>query len=380
MIYIDVSPAVHSRAGLGRYAEKLATEVSKKRELGLFHNTDHDAKMPEGLKSLPTKRIHAGYKPWRMAVLLTQASPWRPFTLNSKLTDGTIFHATEHLLPPVTSMPTVITIHDIIPHLFPQYHTKLNYNFLKVAMPLFCRRANSIITVSKASKLDLVKHYKIPAGKITVVPEAAADHFFVPEQTDIERVRSKYDLPPNYLLHIGTIEPRKNLNRLVDALLKLRTSHPDLKLVLAGSKGWLVDSFFERLKADRLENIVVSPGWVDDEDLPGLIAGARLGVQPSLYEGFGLPLLEHMACGQVVASSNRSSLPEVGGEAAAYFDPENVDEMVSVIGRLLTSPDEMAVRREAGLKQAAQFSWERAAAETIGLYDEVRGRWMAGDR
>ena len=377
MIYIDVSPAVHSRAGLGRYAEKLATEVSKKRDIGLFHNSDHDAKMPDSLKHLPAQSIKAGYKSWRMAVLLSQASPWRPFNLNKKLANGTIFHATEHLLAPMTSMPTVITIHDIIPHLFPEYHTKLNYNFLKVAMPLFCRRANAIITVSEASKLDLVKHYKIPAGKITVIPEAAADHFFVPSQTDINRVRSKYGLPKNYLLHIGTIEPRKNLNRLVDALLKLRTTHSNLKLVLAGSKGWLVDSFFERLKADQLENIVVSPGWIDDEDLPGLIAGAQLGVQPSLYEGFGLPVLEHMACGQVVASSNRSSLPEVGGNAAAYFDPENVDEMVSVIGRLLTAPNEMTMRREAGLKQAAKFSWERAASETIELYDEVRSRWQS---
>ncbi|MEM9773953.1 MAG: glycosyltransferase family 1 protein [Chloroflexota bacterium] len=378
MIYIDVSPAVHSRAGLGRYAEKLAVEVSKKRGVGLFHNTDHDARMPEGLKFLPAKRIQAGYKPWRMAVLLAQASPWRPFTINKKLSGGNIFHATEHLLAPVTSMPTVITIHDIIPHLFPEYHTKLNYNYLKVAMPLYCRRANAIITVSEASKLDLVEHYKIPAEKITVIPEAAADHFFVPDPADIDRVKAKYRLPASYLLHIGTIEPRKNLNRLVDALIKLRSDHPDLKLVLAGSKGWLVDSFFDRLKAENLENIVVSPGWVEDEDLPGLIAGARLGVQPSLYEGFGLPLLEHMACGQVVASSNRSSLPEVGGDAAAYFDPEDVDEMVSIISRLLYAPDEMAKRRDLGLKQAAKFSWERAAAETIDLYDEVRERWVSG--
>ncbi|MEM8859484.1 MAG: glycosyltransferase family 1 protein [Chloroflexota bacterium] len=380
MIYIDVSPAVHSRAGLGRYAEKLAAEVSKLRDVSLFHNIDHNARMPKSLEHLSATTVKAGYKPWRMAVLLSQWSQIGSKALNRKLPDGTIFHATEHLLAPVTNIPTVITIHDIIPHLFPEYHTRLNYNYLKVAMPLYCQRANAIITISEASKFDLVNHYKLPAEKITVIPEAAAEHFFVPEPADIDRVRAKYGLPNNYLLHIGTIEPRKNLDRLVDALVILRATYPDLKLILAGSKGWLVDKFFERLKSDQLEGIVISPGWVDDKDLPGLIAGARLGVQPSLYEGFGLPILEHMACGQVVVCSNRSSLPEVGGDAAAYFNPESVDEMVSVIDRLLSSQDEWTKRRELGLKQAAKFSWQRTAAETVDLYDEIRDRWKKGKR
>ncbi len=373
MITIDVSPAVHSRAGMGRYAEKVATEAAKKRKVSLFHNQGAGAKMPKTLAQLPVKKVMAGYKPWRMAVLLAQLINVRLFSFDRQLPDTTIFHATEHLLLPLKSIPTVITIHDIIPHLFPQYHTKLNYYFLKIAMPLFCKRATAIITVSQASKHDLVEHFGISSEKIFVIPEAAAAHFHQPEAAKMEQVRETYQLPSNYLLHIGTIEPRKNLNRLVDVLLNLRANgHPDLKLVLAGAKGWLVDDFYKRLEDEGLTDIVISPGWVEDEDLPSLIAGARLGVQPSLYEGFGLPVLEHMACGQVVAASDRSSLPEVGGDAAVYFDPEDVDEMSKVIDQLLNNPAEYAERQKLGLARAKTFSWEKTAAETIDLYDLIR--------
>ncbi|MFK7803578.1 MAG: glycosyltransferase family 4 protein [Anaerolineae bacterium] len=377
MIYIDISPAVHSRAGMGRYAEKIADEVSKKREVTLFHNQGKGALVPTSLKHLPAYRIQAGYKPWRMAVLMGQYVQIPALSLDKRLPNATIFHATEHLLPPFLTTPTVITIHDIIPRLFPEYHKKLNYWYLNVAMPLYCRRANAIITVSEASKNDLVTHFELPPKKIHVIPEAASDDFFQPAEGEIDRVKAKYLLPDQYLVHVSTIEPRKNLDRLVDALLILREGHPELKLVLVGAKGWLVDDFFQRLGDENLTEIVILPGWVDDEDLPGLIAGASLGVQPSLYEGFGLPILEQMSCGQVVASSNTSSLPEVGGDAAAYFDPTSVSEMVAVIDRLLRSPDEYRQRQEMGLKQAKKFSWKKAAAETMAVYDQVREQYAA---
>ncbi len=373
MIYIDVSPAVHSRAGLGRYAEKLAFEIAKQREVTLFHNEGQGAKMPATLSDLPAIKVQFGYKPWRMFVFVAQLLQSNLLSYDKKLSPNSIFHATEHLLIPLTNVPSVITIHDIIPHLFPKYHKKLNYWFLKYAMPLFCKRATAIVTVSNSTKNDIVKYYKIPAEKIHVIPEAAAEHFHQPSPSKIAEVKEKYELPADYLLHIGTIEPRKNLDRLVDVLLELRNSgHPNLTLVLAGAKGWLYEDFFARLEAENLKSIVISPGWIDDGDLPGLIAGARLGVQPSLYEGFGLPILEHMACGQVVASSNRSSLPEVGGDAAVYFDPEDVSDMVNVIDSILTDPKTYEARQKLSLEQAKRFSWEKTATATIELYDKIR--------
>lgn len=376
MDYIDVSAAAHSRAGLGRYSEKLARALIEAQpgRFGLFYNQGGGASLPDSLRGVPVRRVKLGYKPWRLAVLLGQ---WAHLSFRRLAPDVRLFHSTEHLLPPLRDRPTVLTVHDLIYKLYPAYHKRLNYWYLNLAMPLFCRRATAIIAVSEASKRDIVAYYDVDPAKIHVVYEAAADHFRPPDSADINRVRQLYSLPERYLLHISTIEPRKNLDRLVDALLIQRQQTPDLALILAGAKGWLYDAFFKRIADDGLEEVVRSLGWVPDADLPAVIGAAALGVQPSLYEGFGLPILEQMACGQVVAASNSSSHPEVGGSAAAYFDAADAGDMAAVIGRLLADEQEYRQRRRLGLEQAGRFSWRRAAQETIAVYDNVIEQWQA---
>lgn len=369
MITVDVSAAVHSRAGLGRYSERLALALHEAYpgKIALFHNQGADGRLPPSLAGIPRRSVRLGYKPWRLAVLLGHLLG---LGFNRLVPDARLFHSTEHLLLPLRKVPNVLTVHDLIYKLYPQYHKRLNYWFLNLAMPLFCRRASAIIAVSEATRRDLVQYYNIDADKIHVVYEAAAENFRPPAQDEIERVRRTYDLPDQFLLHLSTVEPRKNLHRLLDALGQLQQEHPRLKLVLVGSKGWLFQDFFDRIEREGLQDSVLTPGWVPDDDLPALIAAADLAVQPSLYEGFGLPILEHMACGQVVAASNRSSHPEIGGDAAAYFDPEDSAGMAAVIDRLLRNPQEKAQRREEGLRQAAKFSWRRAAQETMAIYQE----------
>jgi glycosyltransferase involved in cell wall biosynthesis len=372
VIYVDVSAAVHSRAGLGRYSEKLALALHQAQpdRFALFYNQGADGRLPAALEPLRRRSVKWGYKPWRMAVLLAHLSQI-PF--NRLLPGVRLFHSTEHLLMPLRDVPTVLTVHDLIFKLFPAYHKRLNYWYLNLAMPLYCRRATAVVAVSEASKRDLVAHYTIDPAKIQVIYEAAADHFRPPAAAKIAQVRRQYGLPEQFLIHLSTIEPRKNLKRLVEALKGLRRDFPELCLVLAGSKGWLYDDFFAGIEAEGVAEVVKPLGWVPDEDLPAVIAAAGLAVQPSLYEGFGLSLLEHMACGQVVAASRASSHPEVGGEAVAYFDPLNVDEMTAVIHRLLRDPDERHYRRQLGLEQAQKFSWQRAAHETIALYEAISG-------
>jgi glycosyltransferase involved in cell wall biosynthesis len=373
MIYIDVSAAVHSRAGLGRYSEQLAANLDRQQpgRFALFHNLGKEGRLPASLTHLPRRSVQAGYKPWRMAVLLAHLSRT---SFNRLLPDAKLFHSTEHLLMPLRGIPTALTVHDLIYKLYPAYHKKLNYWYLNLAMPLFCRRASAIIAVSEASRQDIITHYNVNPAKIHVVYEAAAENFRPPTQKLIEAARRQYHLPERFLLHLSTIEPRKNLNRLIEALTILRQDIPDLALVLAGSKGWLYNDFFAQIAAAGLETVVRPLGWVPDEDLPAVIAAASLAVQPSLYEGFGLPILEHMACGQVVAASSSSSHPEVGGQAAAYFDPQNSREMAATIRRLLTDQEEYQHRRQLGLEQAASFSWTRAAQETIAIYDQLLGK------
>jgi glycosyltransferase involved in cell wall biosynthesis len=369
MIYVDVSAAVHSRAGLGRYSLSLAEALIREQpsRFALFYNRGGDGRLPDSLQGVPSRHVELGYKPWRLAVLLAHLVR---ISFRRLVPDVSLFHSTEHLLMPLGSTPTALTVHDLIYRRFPAYHKRLNYWYLNLAMPLYCRRASAIIAVSESSKRDIVSHYGIDPDKIHVVHEAAAGHFAPPREQEVARARRQYELPERYLIHLGTVEPRKNLDRLVEALLALRGDRPDLHLVLAGGKGWLYEDFFARLQDQGLEGIVRHLGWVPDADLPAVIAAAELAVQPSLYEGFGLPLLEHMACGQLVAASNTSSHPEIGGQAVAYFDPLDVGDMVAVVRRLLLDPEERRRRQLAGLEQAGKFSWRQAALGTISVYDQ----------
>ncbi len=372
-IYIDISAAVHNRAGLGRYSECIAQALLAigPDRFRLFYNQGKNGRFPSSIPpSTAQKSVHLGYKLWRTAVFLAQRLHI-PF--NKLVPDTVLFHSTEHLLMPLRNVPTVLTVHDLIYKLYPEYHKKLNYYYLNMAMPLFCKRADAIIAVSEATKRDIVTHYDIDPAKIHIVYEAAAPRFQPPSLEEMMEVRQRYDLPEQFLIHLGTIEPRKNLSRLLDALKRLRHDFPDLTLVLAGGKGWLYDDFFAKIEAEGLSDVVLPLGWIPDEDLPIVLAAASLGVQPSLYEGFGLPILEHMGSGQVVAASSAGSHPEVGGEAAAYFDPEDVEEMTAVIHRLLTDKEEYGRRRTLGLQQAKKFNWARAAQETLAIYDSLLG-------
>jgi len=374
MIYIDVAAAVHGRAGLGRYAESLTRALVAKdpERFALFFNRGGDVgpdisllRELGGPEGMPSRIVGAGYKPWRMAVWLGQLAG---VGFDRLLPGADLYHATEHLLMPLRHVPTVLTVHDLIFRRFPEHHKRLNYWYLNAAMPLYCRRAGAIIAVSHATKRDLVQLYGLDPGKITVVHEAAAPQFRPASAARVAQVRARYGLPDRYLLHVGTIEPRKNLNRLLGAVHQLREAGEDVRLVVVGSKGWLYQGFFQRLEELALGDCVQLPGYVPDADLPAVYGGARLVAVPSLHEGFGLPVLEAMACGAPVACSNTSSLPEVGGDAARTFDPTDEAAMAEAILAIWRDEALQETMRQQGLARAAQFSWERAADETLAVY------------
>jgi glycosyltransferase involved in cell wall biosynthesis len=274
-------------------------------------------------------------------------------------------------LPYLARIPTVLTVHDLIFERYPQYHKFFNYTYLRATMPLYCRRATTIIAISEATKADLIHFYSIDSAKINVIPEAAAPRF-VPQDTElVEAVRRRHGLPPRYVLAVGTIEPRKNLARLVDACGPLLDEGLLDGLVLVGSKGWLYEGFFQHLEASPYRNKVILPGFVADEDLPAVYGGALVTAQPSLCEGFGLPVLEAMACGSPVCASGTSSLPEVGGDAARYFDPEDTEEMTAVLRALLVDADLRHTLSQRGLERAALFSWRRTAEQTLAVYKHI---------
>jgi glycosyltransferase involved in cell wall biosynthesis len=369
-IYLDVSAAVHRRAGLGRYAEDIARALSSvdPGQYALFYNRERGIHPLPGLTHLPTRTVTLGYKPWRMAVWLGQLTR---VGFDRLLPDVELFHATEHLLLPLRSAPTVLTVHDLIFRHLPAHHKRLNRWYLNLAMPLYCRRASHIITISEHTKRDLVAAYGLAPEKTTVVHEAASTSFRPQSSEAISAARSRYGLPERYLLFVGTIEPRKNLGRLLSAFETIRSKGLADGLVIAGQRGWLYDAFFAQLEESPARDGVILPGYVPGEDLPALYGGALALVFPSVYEGFGLPMLEAMGCGIPVATSNTSSLPEIGGDAAQYFDPLDVASISATLCRLLGDTELQDEMRGRGLARAAAFSWERAAAETRAVYDAV---------
>ena len=366
-IYFDISAAVHRRAGLGRYADSLARALLPLLgdELAFFYNREAGIEPLSGLAGVPAATVNLGYKPWRMLVWLAQVGQ---IGFNRRVPGATLFHATEHLLLPLRGTPTVLTVHDLIFRRYPAHHKRLNRWYLNASMPLFCRRAGHLIAVSEQSKRDVIEAYGIPPEKITVIYEAA-DPRFCPQPADtVAAVRARYGLPKRYLLFVGTIEPRKNLGRVLTAFERLHAEGLTDALVIVGKRGWLYEDFFARLEESPAKQAVIFPGFVPDADLPAVYSGAQALAFPSEFEGFGLPVLEAMACGTPVICSNTSSLPEVAGDAALLVDPLDVDALTEALRRVLSDPALATELRDRGLAQAARFSWARAAQETLAVY------------
>jgi glycosyltransferase involved in cell wall biosynthesis len=369
-IYLDVSAAVHRRAGLGRYAESLARALAGliPDQLALFYNREHGLTPLAGLERLPARSVALGYKPWRTLVWLGQSAR---LGFNRLVPGASLFHATEHLLLPLRGVPTVLTVHDLIFRRLPEHHKPLNRWYLNLTMPLYCARATHIIAVSEHTRRDLMAAYGVFPERITVIPEAAAAGFAPAPAAAVEAARARYHLPERYLLTVGTLEPRKNLARLLAAWERLYRSGAAPPLVIAGQRGWLVDSFFAALERSPARDGVLLTGFVDDDDLPAVYSGAELFVLPSLYEGFGLPPLEAMSCGVPVVCSNTSSLPELADGAALLFDPRSVEAIAAALERALSAADLRADLRQRGLARARQYTWEATARQTLAVYQRV---------
>ena len=278
-----------------------------------------------------------------------------------------------HVLPLVHPPRSVVTIHDLGYLYFPRAHRLLDRLYLDLSTRFNARAAAHIIADSQATKRDLVERYGVEPSKISVIYPGYDEEAFQPlrDREAIEAVKTRYGIAGDYILFVGTIQPRKNLVRLMEAFSLLKRQAADLQLVIAGKKGWLYEAIFRRVRELGLEGRVVFTGYVAEEDLPALFSGARLFVFPSLYEGFGLPVLEAMACGTPVVCSNASSLPEVAGDAALLFDPLDVEGMAAAMERILSDKRLRAELIERGLKRARGFSWEKCARQTLAVLESV---------
>lgn len=292
-----------------------------------------------------------------------------------------------HTLPLNTHFPIVVTIHDVIPLIFKERYPvglrgKINFLLQKLAL----KRCKRIITDSYVSKADIVKYLKIDESKIVVIPLAADSIFRVLNESKLLLVQKKYNLPDRFLLYVGDANFVKNLPFLIDCFNDLVKSlgYVDLKLVLAGGvflknvegidhpELLSLKKVLMMIKDYGLESKVLRPGRLDSEDLVAFYNLAALYVQPSLYEGFGLPILQALACGTPAVISERGALKEVGGSATLYFDPGNKAQFNTLVAEILQNKSLRSKLSKLGLVQAAKFSWEKAAKETKLVYAKIK--------
>ena len=367
-VLLDAGPIVHQQAGLNRYASQLAIHLWQTQrdrlDLRLFHNEHSGHKLPAVLQNVPGHALPMGQYRWRLSVLARQMLNSTRYERAFPPTD--VYHATEHLLPRLHRR-TVLTVHDLIFKRLPQTHTWKNRAFLSTGMPIFLRRVDAIIAVSAQTKRDLEDLYNVESSRVTVIPEGIEEHFrpVTPEDPDRQDIHQRYG---PYFLMVGTLEPRKNHAAILQALAFLRTRGHNLKLVIAGGQGWKFSPVQDLVTKLGLQAQVAFAGFVPEALLPAYYSNAMALLQPSLYEGFGFPVLEAMACGTPVIISNRSCLPELTGPNALVANPDNIPEWGDAMLRLWQQPDLREDLRARGLQHARQFTWAETARQTADLY------------
>ena len=281
-----------------------------------------------------------------------------------------------HVLPLIHPRRSAVTVHDLGYRYCPEAHGAWSRWYLERSTRYHSRAAAHIIADSEATARDVMRDYRVPAERITVVyPGRGAEVSPVTDPERLNDVRVRYGIPGEYLLYVGTIQPRKNLLLLVDAYATMVERYPggDVSLVVAGKKGWLSDKLFDHVLSLGLTSRVIMPGYIAPHHLSALLSGARALVFPSLYEGFGFPVLEAMTCGVPVICSDVSSLPEVAGDAALLVDPFSVESICEAIVRVLADEGLRAEMVARGHLQAKRFSWERCARETLEVLEAVGG-------
>jgi glycosyltransferase involved in cell wall biosynthesis len=375
-IGIDITSAITQGGGIGRYTRELIHTL-----VGIqspyryrFFSAKPPAEFPVA-NPVPTA-VHTSYHPaplnerWLYRLWYRLRLPLPVQWVTGQLD---LFHSPDFVLPPVSgNIPTLLTVHDLsfahYPHVFPAPLV----NYLNNVVPWSIQRCTHILADSQSTKDDLMALWQVPAEKITVL-YCGVDARFKPvtDEKVLTAVRQKHHLADSpYILNVGTIQPRKNYQMLIRAFAPVAQQFPH-HLIFAGGKGWLYDEMMAEVETQGLNGRVHFIGFVDDADLPALYTAASLLTFPSLYEGFGLPLLEAMACGVPVISSNTSSLPEVVADSGLLLSPHDESAWTNAIRQLLADPVQRARMVAAGFKQARQFNWHQSANQLLGIYSDL---------
>jgi glycosyltransferase involved in cell wall biosynthesis len=365
VIGIEAERANHQqKTGVEHYAQQLILQFAKdtKNEYILYLRTPPQAWFSNLPSNFKIKIL--GYGPIPFPYLWTQL----------RVSWEMLVAPPDVLFIPAASLPIIhpansyVTLHDIAWKYYPETFKVLKRWYLEFTSWFACRFAKKVIAVSESTKRDLIKFYKVPASKVITVP-----HGYTPSEKNFDQLTDmvRERLPEKYILFLSTIQPRKNLSGLIKAFRELKTENPELphKLVVVGKPGWKFEEILRTIEENK--DIVVYLNHVLDNERWGIYHRASLFVHPSVYEGFGMWILEAFDCEVPAAVANNSSLPEVGGDAALYFDPYNKEEMKNTILKVLRSPELGRQLVEKGKERLKQYSWERCGEETLAVLEST---------
>jgi glycosyltransferase involved in cell wall biosynthesis len=369
-IAFDGTTLTPGRTGVGYYTEHLLQHLAREvessgDELIVISNQPIDTAQP-----LP--RHVRVYEHRRFPVRIV----WMQLLAARVLEDikADVAHFTNGMLPLGTGAARVVTIHDMSLTLFPRCHPLRRLVINRPLLGVAARVADEVVTVSHSARRDLLRLHGIPADRVSVAYEAAGPGFApITDRGQLARIRARYALPERFLLYVGAIEPRKNLPRLMEAFAEAKQAGVTHDLVCVGPYGWSSRDLYEHIDRLDLRRAVHFTGYVPVDDLPVIYNLADFFVFPSLYEGFGLPVVEAMACGTPVITASSSSLEEIAADAAEMVDPNETAQLTAAIVRLALNRERRAELSGRGLMRAAEFSWARTAREMLGLYARAAG-------
>jgi glycosyltransferase involved in cell wall biosynthesis len=369
-IAFDGTTLTPGRTGVGYYTEHLLQHLAREvaatgDELVVVSNKPIDTQAPLP----PHVFVHDGHRfPVRIGWMQLRAAR----ALEALKPD--VAHFTNGMIPAGSPVPTIVTVHDMSLRLFPRCHPVRRVLLNRPLMRVAIERAAAIVTVSHSARRDLLRLHNIPPERVSVVHEAASPAFRpIDDRGRLDAVRARYGLPDRFILYVGTIEPRKNLPRLIDAFAAARRAGMPHRLVCVGPYGWSSRDLSSHIEQRGVRDAVHFTGYVPFEDLPAIYNLGEFFVFPSLYEGFGLPVVEAMACGTAVITSATSSLGEIAGDAAELVDPTNTDALVAAIRRLAADAGHRRDLAERGRQRSRAFSWTETAKQMLAVYHRAAG-------
>ncbi len=370
-IGIWYTPALRQGAGIGRYTRSIVSALAKLDTENRYTLVVSKDSPPENLPPLPENfavKMLPFSERW-LTILWHRLN--LPLWIDRWAGGFDLFHSPDFVLPPLANTPGLLTVHDLSFMKHPDGALPKLRDWLLNVVPKSVNKAAHILADSESTKIDLQELLNVPAEKISVVGAGVETRFQpVTDSAILESVREKYHLPQDFVLGLGTLEPRKNFTGLITAFEQIADAEPDLHLVIAGGKGWLYEPIFAAADASPVKARIHLIGFVADEDLPALYTLADIFAYPSFYEGFGIPLLEAMACGTPIVTADNSSLPEVLGNVGLLVDADDIETLGQTI-QLMHGTDHFRVRCvPEGIKRAAQFTWERAAQNLLDVYQQ----------